>query len=154
MSAVRDTYALRPTGRRTRGFATIGGVVAPGKTVMQIVPNDTRLVIEARVKPQDADDVRAKLPVTVRFASLDDRRQVYLEGRLEDVSADALSDQRTGEAYFRAVAAVDKAALDKAGGITLKPGLPAEMLIRTGERTALQYLFEPLELGSFRALRN
>lgn len=136
------------------GVTTIGGVVAPLATLMEIVPDGSRLVIEARVRPQDADDVRAKLPVTVRFAGLDDRRQVYLEGQLENVSADALSDQRTGEAYFRAVAAIERATLDKAGGVTLKPGLPAEMLIRTGKRTALQYLFEPLELGSFRALRN
>lgn len=154
--AVERMTVAAPVAGKIVGLkiATVGGVISPGETLMEIVPQHSRLVVEARVRPQDADDVQAQLPVTVRFAALDNRRQVYLDGMVEVVSADVLSDQRTGESYFRAVAAVDPAAIERAGLGALKPGLPAEMLIRTGQRTALQYLLEPLELGTFRALRN
>jgi HlyD family secretion protein len=127
---------------------TIGGVIAQGETIMLIVPENDALVIEAKVAPQDIDQVRPGQPALLRFTAFDQRSTPEFEGRVTRVSADLTREQQTGAAYYIARLALDRAAGPKgnppAGGLTLIPGMPVEAHIRTGERTALSYFVKPL----------
>ena len=137
---------------------TIGGVIAPGEHLMDIVPDKAQLVVEARVSPADAEDVRTGAPVEVKFPSVHDRQLRTTKAVLTKMSADSLVDERTGATYFRAEATLtpeSTAALQKAerGQFQLKPGLPAQVLIPLRKRTALQYMLEPITDAVWRAFR-
>ncbi|WP_300972973.1 HlyD family type I secretion periplasmic adaptor subunit [Sphingomonas sp. LHG3406-1] len=132
---------------------TRGGVIAPGEKLMDIVPDQAPLTIEARVSPNDADDVRAGQRAFVRFDSLHERSLPPLEGEVRRISADAFTDERTGESFFTAEVFVPVSELrkiDQTGGShVLRAGLPVNVEIPIRKRTALQYIFEPLT-GAFR----
>jgi HlyD family secretion protein len=132
-------------------LVTPGGVVAPGQPLMDIVPVDDALIIEARVRPGDAETVRAGQPAQVHLAGFNVSTMPPLDGTLIYVSADMLSDPRTSEPYFLARVALT----DGAAGTTahLFPGLPAEVLIVTGERRAIAYFTQPLTDRLRRAFR-
>ena len=137
-----------PTTGHVVGLAvhTEGGVVRPGEVVMEIVPEDDRLVIEAQWPPHLIDKVHTNLESEVRFSSLGTRGQVpTLYGKVESVSADRLVDQR-GAAYYLAKVQVSKKSLDELSKQQLKiqPGMPAEVVIKTGERSMLDYMLRPL----------
>ena len=133
---------------------TIGGVVNPGERVMDIVPDRQPLLVQAQVLPQDADDLVVGFPAQVRITAFTGRRMPILSGTIEQVSADRFEDQRTGQAYFRAMIAVSPAELERlAEGSVLRAGLPAEIVAPTGQRTALQYLVEPLNQSLWRSFR-
>jgi HlyD family secretion protein len=128
---------------------TVGGVIAPGQKLMDIVPTNAGLVIEARVNPQDADDIHVGQEVEVKFPSLHDRTLPVLKGTLTKLSADSFADEKTGQRYFTAEATVPEATLERLklaenGQFHLRPGLPAQVLIPLRKRTALQYLTQPL----------
>lgn len=123
---------------------TVGGVISPGATVLEIVPIDDELVVEAQLQPLDIDNVHVGQPADIRFSSLKSRTTPVLEGRVETVSADALTDQRTGVTYFKTRVTVPRSELEKLHGQPLLPGMPAEVLIKTGDRTALDYMISPL----------
>lgn len=154
LMAVRERLArsvLRaPAAGRVVGMTafTVGGVIAPGQTVMQIVPQDRELIIKARIAPDDADDVRAGMETKVRFPTIRDRNGATISGRLVSFSADSLTDERTGTSYFEGEVRVPEAELRKVSDDSAKspvrPGLPAEILIPLTKRTVLQYLLEPL----------
>jgi HlyD family secretion protein len=125
---------------------------------MDIVPAKADLVIEARVAPSDADDIRVGREVEVKFPSLHDRSIPVLKGELTKLSADSFVDDRTGARYFQAEVTVSDAALDRLaraddGQFTLKPGLPAQVMIPLRKRTALQYLLQPLTDSLWRSFR-
>jgi HlyD family secretion protein/epimerase transport system membrane fusion protein len=125
-------------------FKTAGGVIKAGDDVLDIVPTEDALVIDTRVSPKDIDQVRMGLKATVTFPSYLQRTQPRIEGKVTQVSADTLSDQRTGEHYYTARVEVDRHKLhDVAPNIELQPGMPAEVFIATGERTMLEYLLGP-----------
>lgn len=132
---------------------TVGGVVGPGEPMMQIVPEAGRLIVFARVSPQDADDVRNGAKAVMRFSAVSGRSDIRLRGQVETISADALVDQRTGGAYFEARVAIPPEEARRLPPSAYTPGFPAEVLIETGSRTVLSYLFAPLEGGAFRAMR-
>lgn len=137
---------------------TVGGVVAPGQTVMEIVPQDRELVIKAKVAPDDADDVRSGMDTQVRFPTIRGQNLAPVSGRLVAFSADSLTDARTGERFFEGEVRVAESELKKltasAGGASLvRPGLPAEVLIPLSKRTVLQYLLEPLTQSFWRSGR-
>jgi HlyD family secretion protein len=137
---------------------TVGGVIAPGQRLMDIVPDRAPLMIEARVSPNDAQDMHAGQAVEVRFPSLHDRSLPILEGRVMSVSADSLVDERTGQRYFTAQVSVPESqleALEKQRGATvaLRPGLPAQVVAPVRKRTALQYLLEPFGDAFWRSFR-
>lgn len=135
-------------------FTTTGGVVRPGDPILDLVPAQESLVIEARIRPTDVDSVQPGLPATVTFPSIPMRHQLRVQGEVRRVSADVLEDERTGEPYFAAQVAVDRKALqEKVPDLDLQPGLPAEVSIATGERTVLDYLVAPLEQSFSRAMR-
>jgi HlyD family secretion protein/epimerase transport system membrane fusion protein len=124
-------------------YFTPGGVIAPGAEVMDIVPAEDKLVIEARVRPLDIDIVRTGLPALVRLVAFKQRSTPTLSGSVIRVSADALSDQRTGEIYFLASAEVPPQELARVPHVELYPGMPVDVAIVTGERTLFAYLAQP-----------
>jgi hypothetical protein len=129
-------------------------VVRPGDTVMEIVPQDDRLVVEAQLKPDDADNVRAGVAAKVRLIHSKNKFQPVVDGKVISVSADRLVDARTGVAYYQAEIEVDRAAIAAVlGDEKLQPGLPAEVMISLGSHTALEYLFAPLNRRLQRAMR-
>ena len=131
---------------------TRGGVVGPGEALMEIVPAGDRLVVEARVEPMDVDSVRRGLPAQVRLTAFSQITTPALSGEVARVSADRLVDERTGAPYYEARIALD-AGQPGLAGLKLQPGMPAEVMIVTGERTALEYLLEPIVASFGRALR-
>jgi len=131
---------------------TPGGVVPPKDTVMEIVPDNDRLIAEAQVSPNDIDVVHAGLKVQLMLTALNQRSTPTVFGHVDTVSADRQSDPRTGNAYYTARITIDDG-LDKLKGVQLYPGMPAEAMIVTGERTLMNYLTKPLFLGMKRGLR-
>ena len=112
------------------------------------------LVIEARVSPLDIDVVHPGLAATVHLSAFSQRNLPRIEGEVTSVSADALTDENSNETYFRATVEVPADELAALGeGIELAPGMPAEVLIVTGERTMADYLTEPLANSLRRAFR-
>jgi len=124
-------------------YFTSGGVIAPGAEVMDIVPAEDKLVVEARVRPLDIDIVRTGLPAIVRLVAFKQRSTPTLGGTVIRVSADALSDQRTGEIYFLASVEVPLEELARVPHVELYPGMPVDVAIVTGERTLFAYLAQP-----------
>jgi len=126
-----------------------GAVVAPGGQILDLVPRNDKLVVEARVRPNDIDVVHAGLPAQVIFSAFKMRNTPRIDGKVSRVSADALKDERTGETYYVARVVADADQLGKLSEIHLQPGMPAETMIVTGERTMLQYMLQPI-IDTFR----
>jgi HlyD family type I secretion membrane fusion protein len=126
-----------------------GAVVPPGGPILDLVPRDDSLVVEARVRPSDIDVVHAGLSAKIIFSAFKSRTTPQIDGKVTRVTADALKDERTGEFYYLARVSADQAELQKLKDIQLQAGMPAETLIITGERTMLQYLTQPIR-DSFR----
>lgn len=123
---------------------TIGGVVGPGQPLMDIVPSNDSLVVEAKVKPADIESVRKGLPARVRLTAYKRSTMKSIAGKVINVSADRLVDPRTGEPYFASRIKVDAKALAALKDVKLQPGMPAEVMIVTGERRAIDYFIGPL----------
>lgn len=132
---------------------TKGGVIAPGAPVMDIVPEEDRLVVRARIRPLDVDKVHAGQPARLRLLPFKRRTTPVLDGRLAQVSADRLTDDKTGESYFDARVEIDRAELARLPGIELLPGMPVDVLIATGQRTLIDYLLGPLTDSLAKAFR-
>ncbi len=133
---------------------TVGGVISPGQPILDIVPREDELVIEGRVAPQDIDKVTPGQAAAVRLSAFDLLTTPELTGVVFTASADRLSDPMTGESYYLVGVRITEQELDKLGDLTLLPGMPAEVFIATGERTALSYLIKPLTDGLQRAFRD
>ncbi len=127
---------------------TVGGVVGPGEKLMEIVPNNRALVVEAKASPNDADDIKIGMETQVRFSALQEKSIPILNGKVSKISADSLEDERSGERFFMVEVTVPPSEMIKIAKIRneapLKAGLPAEVMIPLRKRTALQYLLEPL----------
>jgi HlyD family secretion protein len=137
---------------------TVGGVIRPGEPVMDIVPEGQDLIVEAQVRPEDADSLRPGLKSEVRITAFSGRSMPMLEGEVERISADRFVDERSGEAYFLARVAVAQSELERLSEHSpdsgqLRPGLPAQVVVPTRSRTALQYLLEPLNQSLWRSFR-
>jgi epimerase transport system membrane fusion protein len=128
-------------------FST-GGVIAPGERILDVVPGENELVVEARINVQDISDIRPGMKAEVHFTSYKQRTIPLIHGTVSDVSADRLTDERTQTPYYVAAVAVDEDELAKSPQIQLYPGMPVTVMITTQERTALDYLLGPL-LQSF-----
>lgn len=133
---------------------TEGGVAGAGQPLMQIVPTNTKLVIAAEVAPKDIPDVRHDMPARITLVGYNPRVVSPVDGKVTLVTADAKTNEKTGQSYFMVEITVPAAELAKAGpNVRLTPGMPASVAIVTGERTILDYLIEPFT-DSFRtALR-
>lgn len=126
---------------------TVGGVIGPGEPIMLIVPKNDVLVVEAKISPVDIDHVKGGSPAFVRFSAFNQRTTPEFEGHVLRVSADLAREQNTSNApaYFTARIAFAEAEVKKLAELNLIPGMPAEVHIRTGDRTILNYLVKPLQ---------
>ena len=123
---------------------TVGGVIAAGEPAMLIVPDGEELVIRARIRPEDVDQVGLASGARIRFPGFHQRTTPELTGSVALVSADVTIDETTGVPYYLAELQISPGELKKLKGLALRPGMPAEALIATGNRTALSYILKPL----------
>lgn len=122
---------------------TVGGVLAAGDPILDLVPDGDRFELVARVAPRDIDKLSVGQPAEVRFSAFNMQTTPRLSGRVQTVSADRLVDQRSGEAHYEVRIRVPPAEIEQLDGVTLIPGMPVEVFINTGARTALSYLAKP-----------
>lgn len=124
---------------------TIGGVLAPGETVMQIVPEGEKLLVESRIDPQFIDQVSVGQEALIRFSSFDQRQTPELSGRVIFLSADLEQDPKQQvPPYFRARVEIDKGEIERIVDQRISSGLPAELHLRTRQRTIISYFMKPL----------
>jgi protease secretion system membrane fusion protein len=124
---------------------TVGGVVQPGQKLMDIVPGRDPLLLEARVPPQFIDRVRPGLPVDIRFSAFAHSPQLVVQGRVNSVSGDLIAPEgQNAPPYYLARVGVTPEGLRTLGTRQMQPGMPAEVVFRTGERSLLTYLLHPL----------
>lgn len=132
---------------------TIGGVIGPREPLMDIVPEQERLIVEARVNPNDIDVVRPGLPAKIRFSAYKQRSTPVIDGKVESVSADLLFEEKSNTSYYNARIIVDEKELSRINHVILYPGMPVQVFIVTDTRTPLNYFLRPI-LDSFaRAFR-
>ena len=132
---------------------TAGGVIKPGETLMTVVPLGQQLVVEAMVRPEDVETIAPGQRARVSFPAFARYNLPPLDGVVEIVSADRMVEERSGAPYFAATVLIDKSELTKLEGRKLLPGMSSETMIRTGARTVLSYLAEPITQNFRRALR-
>lgn len=123
---------------------TVGAVIAPGQHVMDIVPEQAPLMVEARVPPHVIDRVKPGLMTDIRFSSFAHSPQLVVEGRMMSVSGDLLTDSETHQSYYLARIDITEKGRRSLASRTIQPGMMAEVVIRTGERSMLTYLMYPL----------
>lgn len=123
---------------------TVGGVVAAGSPMMEVVPADEPLRIEAQIAPHLIDKVHAGLAVDILFPAFQQATTPHVSGRVELVSADVLTEPKQGIAYYKAIVEVTPDGMKALRHHQIRAGMPAEVFVRTGERTLLNYLFKPL----------
>jgi len=123
---------------------TVGGVIGPQEVLMEIVPEQSDLIVDAHVRPEDIDVVHKDMEAEVRLTAFNARSTAPVRGRVLDVSADSITDDRTGLSTYRAKVALDPDDLATQPELVLYPGMPAEVMILLGERTAFDYLAAPI----------
>jgi multidrug efflux pump subunit AcrA (membrane-fusion protein) len=111
---------------------------------MEIVPLNDQLDVEAHVRPEDADDVHVGMTARVNLGAHNQRRLPMITGIVRTVSADRLVDQHTNQAYFNVIVAVDRSQLKDYPDVKLIPGMPVDVSLDTGARTAVDYFLEPI----------
>ncbi len=123
---------------------TIGGVVSPGETLMQIVPQDERLMMDVRVDPVDIDKLAVEQIVRLRFTSFNARETPELQAKVTRISPDLTRDADSGAQFYQVRVGLEQGELDSLpDGARLIPGMPVDAFFTTGERTALDYLVKP-----------
>ena len=130
-----------------------GAVVGPREVLMEIVPEDKTLIVEARIRPEDINYVRAGSEAEVRLTAYQQRTTPLVAGKVLYVSADRMVEQQSGAAYYIAHIDVTASALSDAGNLKMQAGMPAEVYIRTDSRTALDYLLAPVTAYLRRGMR-
>jgi len=133
---------------------TVGGVITPGEAIMLIVPEADALTVEAKLAPQDIDQVRVGQTAALRFSAFSQRTTPELDGVVSRVSADLTTDQRTGAAYYVVRITLSDSEIARLEGLRLVPGMPVEAFIRTGERTVLSYVMKPFTDQITRSFRS
>lgn len=157
--ALARTMIRAPASGQVVGLkvSTVGGVVAPGETLMEIVPERAALVVQVQVAPQDADNIIVGQPAEIRITALQVRGRPLLMGEVTKLSADNLVDQRSGQHFFTAEIGADPASLARynhaIGGKRIKAGLPAQVIVSGRRRTMLEYLVDPLDQAVWRSFR-
>jgi len=123
---------------------TIGGVIRPGDVLMEVVPQGAELVVEARIAPSDIDSVAVGMLADLRFPGFNTSNIPIVQGQLVDLSADSFVNEEDGTAYYIGKLVADAESLEQQlGKFRLVPGMPVEVVIKTGSRTLFQYLVKP-----------
>nr|WED68549.1 HlyD family type I secretion periplasmic adaptor subunit [Pectobacterium colocasium] len=123
---------------------TEGGVIAPGQTLLEIVPDDQPLLVDARLPVELVDKIWPGLPVELQFVAFNQSTTPRVAGTVELLSADRLLDERDGSPYYSLRVMVDDEGKRALEGLEIKPGMPVQGFVRTGERSFVNYLFKPL----------
>jgi protease secretion system membrane fusion protein len=123
---------------------TVGGVVQGGAKLADVVPDNEPLLLEAKVPPNLIDRIHPGLPVDVRFSNFANSPQLVVDGKLVSISGDLLTEPQTNVSYYLARVTVTPEGYKKLGNRTLQPGMPVEVVLKTGERSLLAYLLHPL----------
>lgn len=149
ITALRDvvsrTSVRSPVAGTIKGmqFHTVGGVIAPGTKIVDIVPEDDELIVEAQISPNDIDRIALHQQANIRFSSFGNAVPNII-GKLTYISADIFVDENSGLPYYQARIEVTEDGFKELGDLELVPGMPAEVFVATGSRTFFQYLFKPL----------
>ncbi|HEV7476590.1 MAG TPA: HlyD family type I secretion periplasmic adaptor subunit [Burkholderiales bacterium] len=130
-----------------------GGVVGPREVLMEIVPEDKTLIVEARIRPEDINHVRAGSEAEIRLTAYKQRTTPLVAGKVNYVAADRMVDPQNNAPYYTAHIDVTAQALADAGNLRMQAGMPAEVYIRTDSRTALDYLLAPVTAYLRRGMR-
>ncbi|MGN7612882.1 HlyD family type I secretion periplasmic adaptor subunit [Magnetococcales bacterium HHB-1] len=123
---------------------TKGGIIQPGSALMDIVPQEDHLVIDALINPMDIDTVKVGLTADIMLTAFSRNQRPVLTGTIKRVSPDVFTDGQSGRTYYKAQVVIGHAQLAELKDIELIPGMPANVMIKTGERTAIEYLIGPL----------
>jgi HlyD family type I secretion membrane fusion protein len=134
-------------------LTTAGGALGPRDPVLDIVPDGSPLLVEARVGVDAIGELQLGQGADVRLSAYRQRSTPLIQGRVVYVSADALADRQTGMPYYLVHVALDRASLAQAPEVALRPGMAAEVFVRSRERTPLDYLLEPLASATRRSFR-
>ena len=133
---------------------TVGGVISPGETIMLIVPKNDALSVEAKVKPNDIDQLRPDQRVLLRFSAFNQRTTPQLNGSINWISPDLTEDPHTKESYYTVRVKVPDAEIARLRGLKIIPGMPVEAFVQTESRTVLSYLVKPLTDQIMRSFRD
>lgn len=159
LAAARDVLERRDLRAPIAGTVvnmriyTVGGVIQPGMAVLDIVPAEAGLLVEAHLNPNDIDVVHVGQPANISLNAYKQRTMPTLHGTLTYVAADVLNEDKTGKSYYTVRAQIPKDELARLKGVEPRQGMPAQLSIVTGERTALDYLLAPLRESFDRAFR-
>ncbi len=126
---------------------TIGGVITPAETLMLIVPQHDNLTVEARIAPQDIDQLSVGQGARLMLTAFNRNTTPELQGSLVRISADLETDKQTGASFYSASVTISQTELGRLRELVLLPGMPVETFIRTGDRTVLSY-FVKTDIGS------
>lgn len=142
---VKRTEIMSPIGGRVQNLTihTVGGVIGPGTVLMEVVPKDESFIVEAQVPVQSIDKMEPGLDVEITFPAFNHAQTPNIPGRVLTVSGDRLVDEATGMPYYLAQVEVTPEGMELLEQHTIRPGMPASVMIRTGERTMLSYLLKP-----------
>ena len=132
---------------------TVGGVIQAGEPIMLIVPQAEPLQVEAKVPPQEIDQLRIGQPAVLRFVAFSQRTTPELDGTVTRISADVTEDTKTNARYYTIRIGVSEEEVARLGGVKLVPGMPVESLIQTSPRTVMSYLVKPFRDQLARAFR-
>ena len=132
---------------------TVGGVITAGDAIMMVVPKADDLSVEAKVNPQDIDQLRIGQNTLLRLSAFNQRTTPELNGTVSRISADTTTDQRTGQSYYTIRVSIPPEQVTRLGDVRLIPGMPVEAFVQTGERTMIAYLAKPLHDQFMRAFR-
>jgi HlyD family secretion protein len=134
-----------PQGGRVHQLSvhTVGGVIQPGEAIMLIVPSSDALTVEAKIPPQEIDQLYLGQPAVLRFTAFNQRTTPELNGEVSRISADISQDQKTGLTYYTTRIKVTDAEVTRLGNVKLIPGMPVEAFVETAPRTVLSYLARP-----------
>ena len=132
---------------------TVGGVISAGDAIMLIVPAADNLTVEAKVNPQDINQLQVGQKATLRFTSFNQQSTPEIDGTVSRISADITTDQRTGVGYYTIRIAMSAEQVARLGEVKLVPGMPVEAFIQTGDRTVISYLMKPITDHFQRAFR-
>jgi HlyD family secretion protein len=132
---------------------TVGGVINAGEAIMLIVPDADNLTVEARINPQDIDQVKIGQSALLRLSAFNQRTTPEIYGSVTRISADISTDQRTGASYYTVRIAMPPAEVARLGEVRIVPGMPVEAFVQTGERTMMSYLVKPLSDQLMRMFR-
>jgi len=143
---LKRTVIRAPADGQVVGLAaqTVGGIIAPGQKIMDIVPRDEVLLLETQVPPHLIDRVMPGREADVRFSAFANSPQVVVPGKVESVATDLLTHEQTGAHYYLARISVTEKGMEILGARQMQAGMPAEVIIVTGERSLLTYLLRPL----------